>query len=119
MADGRYDAVVVGGGHHGTIIACYLARTGLKVGVFERRSQFGGGATSCGGPTPGFLMNRFAHWTRFHGHPAYRDFNLQAEGVHYIFPDENQGVIFDDGSSFIGYSAFKAVDHSTNSHAYS
>jgi beta-carotene ketolase (CrtO type) len=119
MADGRYDAVVVGGGHHGTIIACYLARTGLKVGVFERRSQFGGGATSCGGPAPGFLMNRFAHWTRFHGHPAYRDFNLQAEGVHYIFPDENQGVIFDDGSSFIGYSAFKAVDHSTNSHAYS
>ena len=32
----RYDAVVLGGGHHATIIACYLARAGLSVGVFER-----------------------------------------------------------------------------------
>lgn len=118
-ADGRYDAVVVGGGHHGTIIACYLARAGLKVGVFERQSRFGGGATSCSGPAPGFLMNRFAHWTRFYGHPAYRDFNLQAEGLRYVFPDDSQGVVFDDGSSFIGYSAFTVVDHSTHRHAYS
>lgn len=36
MADSRYDVVVVGGGHHVTIVACYLARAGLKVGVFER-----------------------------------------------------------------------------------
>jgi len=36
MADKSYDAVVIGGGHHGTIIAPYLAKAGLKVGVFER-----------------------------------------------------------------------------------
>ncbi|HWO18025.1 MAG TPA: NAD(P)/FAD-dependent oxidoreductase [Kofleriaceae bacterium] len=110
MADRRFDAVVIGGGHHGVIVACYLARAGLTVGVFERRDQLGGGATSTRGPAPGFLMNRFAHWTRFYGHPAYRDFNLQAEGLRYVFPDENQGIAFEDGSSFIGCSAFTIAD---------
>lgn len=119
MAQLRYDAVVVGGGHHGTIVACYLASAGLSVGVFERGAQFGGGATSVGGPAPGFLMNRCAHWTRFYGHPAYRDFNLQAEGLRYVFPDENQGMAFEDGSSFIGYSAFKVTDHATGAQSYS
>ena len=109
----RYDAVVVGGGHHGTIITCYLARAGLKVGVFERRGKFGGGATSGRGPASGFLMNYCSHWTRFYGHPAYRDFNLQTEDLRYVFPDENEGMVFDDGTSFVGYSAFRVVDHST------
>ena len=31
MSDRRYDAVVLGGGHHGTIIACYLAPADLVV----------------------------------------------------------------------------------------
>ena len=115
----QYDALVVGGGHHGTIIACYLARAGLKVGVFERKSHFGGGATSGRGPAPGFLMNYCSHWTRFYGHPAYRDFNLQAEGLRYVFPDENEGMVFEDGTSFVGYSAFKVVDHDTGHQEYS
>ena len=118
-SDERYDAIVVGGGHHGTIIACYLARAGLKVAVFERKIHFGGGATSGRGPAPGFLMNYCSHWTRFYGHPAYRDFNLQAEGLRYVFPDENEGMVFEDGTSFVGYSAFKVVDHSTGRQAYS
>jgi beta-carotene ketolase (CrtO type) len=118
-SDERYDAIVVGGGHHGTIIACYLARAGLRVAVFERKIHFGGGATSGRGPAPGFLMNYCSHWTRFYGHPAYRDFNLQAEGLRYVFPDENEGMVFEDGTSFVGYSAFKVVDHSTGRQAYS
>jgi beta-carotene ketolase (CrtO type) len=118
-AAAQYDALVVGGGHHGTIIACYLARAGLKVGVFERKAHFGGGATSGRGPAPGFLMNYCSHWTRFYGHPAYREFNLRAEGLRYIFPDENEGMVFEDGTSFVGYSAFKVVDHVTGRQEYS
>ena len=49
----RYDAVVLGGGHHATIIACYLARAGLRVGVFERAPYLGGGANTSEGPRPG------------------------------------------------------------------
>ena len=36
MSDSRYDAAVLGGGHHGTIIACYLARAGLSLRIGER-----------------------------------------------------------------------------------
>jgi len=115
----KYDAVVVGGGHHGSIIACYLAAAGLKVAVFERRAQIGGGATSRKGPASGFLMNICAHWTRFYGHPAYRDFDLGGEGLRYVFPDENEGMVFEDGSSYIGYSAYRVVDYATGRQEYS
>ncbi len=117
-ADSRYDAVVVGGGHHGTIIACYLAKAGLSVGVFERNSNLGGAAASEAGPAPGFRMNCCAHWTRFYGHPAYRDFGLHAERLRYVFPDENQSMVFEDGSSLLGYAAFKVVEHATGRSVY-
>src|SRR5207253_4864110 len=113
MPDLQFDAVVVGGGHHGTIIACYLAASGLSVGVFERSASLGGGASSGSGPAPGFTMNHCSHWTRFYGHPAYRDFGLHQEGLRYVFPDENEGMVFDDGTSFIGYSASTVVDQET------
>ncbi len=110
MSDARYDAVIAGGGHHSTIVACYLARAGMSVCVLERTPHFGGGACTSEGPAPGYLMNHCSHWTRFYGHPAYRDFDLAAEGLRYVFPDQNEGMIFDDGSSFIGYSAATVVD---------
>jgi beta-carotene ketolase (CrtO type) len=113
MSDARYDAVVLGGGHHGTIIAPYLARAGLSVLVLERTAHLGGGACSSEGPAPGFTMNHCSHWTRFYGHPAYRDFGLYDEGLRYVFPEENEGMIFDDGSSLIGFSASRVVDAST------
>jgi len=106
----HYDAVVLGGGHHATIISCYLARAGLSVGVFERAPHLGGGANTSEGPAPGFLMNHCSHWTRFYGHPSYRDFNLYDEGLRYVFPEGNEGMIFEDGSSFMGFSSSRVVD---------
>ena len=82
----------------------------MSVCVLERTPHFGGGACTSEGPAPGYLMNHCSHWTRFYGHPAYRDFDLAAEGLRYVFPDQNEGMIFDDGSSFIGYSAATVVD---------
>ncbi len=113
MSDARYDAVLAGGGHHATIIAPYLARAGLSVLVLERSAHLGGGACASEGPAPGFVMNHCSHWTRFYGHPAYRDFALYDEGLRYVFPEENEGIIFDDGSSFIGFSASRVVDAET------
>ena len=110
MADARYDAVVLGGGHHGTIIACYLARAGMSVGVFERAGRLGGGAATVNGPAAGFRMNPCSHWTRFYGHPAYRDFSLYDGGLRYVFPEGNEAMVFDDGTSFTGYSASRVVD---------
>jgi beta-carotene ketolase (CrtO type) len=113
VSDARYDAIVAGGGHHATIIAPYLARAGMSVLVLERTTHLGGGACASEGPAPGYVMNHCSHWTRFYGHPAYREFVLHDEGLRYLFPDENEGMVFDDGSSFVGYSASRVVDAST------
>ncbi len=113
MADASFDAIVIGGGHHGTIVACYLAKAGLSVAVLEGHTALGGGAVSEEAPAPGFRQNPHAHFTRFYGHPAYWDFNLRDEGLEYVFPEQNEGMIFEDGSSFIGYSAYRVVDPMT------
>jgi len=76
MSDKSYDAIVVGGGHHGLIIACYLQRAGMKTGIFELQSKLGGVLTREGGPVPGFRLNPRSNWTRFYGQPAYADFHL-------------------------------------------
>jgi beta-carotene ketolase (CrtO type) len=110
MADKSYDAIVVGGGHHGLIMACYLQRAGMKTVIFELQSKLGGAVTSEGGPVPGFRLNPGANWTRFYGHPAYTDFNLREKGLEYIFPDENEAMIFDNDTCLVGYSAFTVVD---------
>ncbi|WP_028321041.1 phytoene desaturase family protein [Desulfatiglans anilini] len=120
MADKSYDAVVIGGGHHGTTIAPYLAKAGLKVGVFERLDHLGGGAVSFDdSPAPGFRGNFCAHFTRYYGHPAYKEFNLRAEGLEYVFPDTNEAIIFDDGTSYVSYAAFPVVNPETGETKFS
>ena len=43
MADATYDAVIIGGGNKGLILAMYLAKYGgMSVGVFEKRHEAGG-----------------------------------------------------------------------------
>jgi beta-carotene ketolase (CrtO type) len=120
MADKSYDAVIIGGGHHGTIIAPYLAKAGLKVGVFERLDHLGGGAVSYDDtPAPGFRGNFCAHFTRFYGHPAYKEFNLRDEGLEYAFPDTNEAAVFDDGTSYVAYAGFPVVDPQSGKTEYS
>ena len=43
---GAYDAIVVGAGHNGLVAATYLARSGFRVLVLERRTIVGGAATT-------------------------------------------------------------------------
>ncbi len=42
----KYDVIVIGGGHNGLVNAAYLARTGRKVLVLERRHVLGGAAVT-------------------------------------------------------------------------
>ena len=43
-ADRTYDAIVVGGGHNGLVNGAYLAKSGLKTLIIERRHLVGGAA---------------------------------------------------------------------------
>jgi len=42
----EFDAIVVGGGHNGLVAAAYLARSGARTVVVERRAKTGGAATT-------------------------------------------------------------------------
>jgi phytoene dehydrogenase-like protein len=52
MTDGRFDAVIVGGGHNGLVAATLLGRAAYSVLVLERLGEVGGAAVS-GAPFPG------------------------------------------------------------------
>jgi phytoene dehydrogenase-like protein len=119
MADTSFDAVVIGGGHHATIIANYLQHAGFETAVFERLHELGGGACGDELPAPAFLQNPCAHFTRMFGHPTYHDFNLRKFGLHYIFPEGNEAMVFPDESCFVGYSAFRVVDPDTGKEEFS
>ena len=46
MANGTYDAVVIGAGHNGLVTAAYLAGEGMSVLVLERLDKIGGAVTT-------------------------------------------------------------------------
>ncbi len=48
-----YDAIIIGGGHHGLVCGAYLAKAGLKALVLERHHVIGGAAVT-GEFAPGF-----------------------------------------------------------------
>lgn len=119
MPDKKYDAVIVGGGHHATIIACYLARAGLKTAMFERWHEMGGGACGEELPIPGFIQNVCAHFTRFYTNPAYADFDLRNHGLVYVFPENNEAWIYPNGEYMLGKTMFPVVDPFTGASSFS
>jgi beta-carotene ketolase (CrtO type) len=116
--DKEYDVVIVGGGHHATVIAPYLAKAGMKVAVFEKNDRFGGGAVTDIGPTQGYKMAFCSEGTRFYAHPAFKDFNLYDEGLHYVAPETGAGAVFDDGTSLMTYPVWILTDPRTGAIEY-
>src|SRR5690348_11773642 len=98
MPDATYDAVIIGAGHNGLCLAAYLARAGMKVGMFERRHDEGGGAHTDEATVPGFWHNLHAQYMEFIDYmPLYRDFDLPSFGARMIKPDAQVGITFADG----------------------
>ena len=44
MPANSYDAIVIGGGHNGLVVAAYLAKFGARTVVLEARHKTGGAA---------------------------------------------------------------------------
>ena len=76
MADASYDAVIIGGGNKGLLLAMYLIKYGgMSVGIFERRHEMGGCLSTEESAAPGFLGNTHANMIlpMFYL-PVWRDF---------------------------------------------
>ena len=82
---GRYDAVVIGGGHNGLVTAAYLARSGLRTLVLERAEAVGGAASTTE-LAPGARVPTLAHNVgRLRG-SIWRDLELRRHGLRLVSP---------------------------------
>ncbi|MBI4258823.1 MAG: NAD(P)/FAD-dependent oxidoreductase, partial [Thaumarchaeota archaeon] len=83
----RFDAIVIGGGHNGLACAGYLAKSGMKILVLERRGIVGGACTTeeLIKTAPGFRFNICATDHIFiHLNPVIQDLHLKSFGLDYI-----------------------------------
>ncbi len=80
---GRYDAVVIGGGHNGLISAAYLAKGGLRTLVLERRELLGG-ATLTQEVFPGFRFSVVSYVVSLLRPEIIRDLELPRHGLHIL-----------------------------------
>ncbi len=81
--EGRCDALIIGGGHNGLVCAAYLAATGLKVTVLERRGVVGGAAVT-EEFHPGFRNSVAAYTVSLLNPKVIRDLDLPAHGLRVV-----------------------------------
>jgi phytoene dehydrogenase-like protein len=79
----NYDVAIIGAGHNGLTCACYLARSGLKVGVFERRAVAGGAAVT-EEFYPGFRNSTASYTVSLLHQQVIRDLRLKDHGLRII-----------------------------------
>lgn len=106
-----YDAVVIGAGHNGLCLAAYLARSGLRTAVVERRHEEGGGVNTEEPLLPGFRFNLHAQYMEFFDvMPMIRDFGLEDLGLRTVTPENQAGIAFADGRPPIVLHRFDLLD---------
>ncbi len=79
----KHDAVIVGGGHNGLVCAAYLARSGKRVLVLERRERVGGAAVS-EEVFPGFRFSVYSYVVSLLRPEIIRDLDLPRHGLHIL-----------------------------------
>ncbi len=99
MSDATFDAVIIGAGHNGMALGAYLAKSGWKVGIFEKRGEEGGGLCTEELTRPGFLHNVHANYHTLVGIcPVYDDLELVGRhGLRYVQPPVQMASVFSDG----------------------
>jgi phytoene dehydrogenase-like protein len=90
--------VVVGGGHNGSTIAAYLAKSGLSVCVLEARPECGGGQENTE-PRPGFRIDPHATYLYGGAAPGFDQLELWKYGFRLVGYASMSGVATLDGAA--------------------
>ena len=103
---GKYDVIVIGAGPNGLATAAYLAKTGLKVLVLEKRIEAGGGLATELVTEPGFLHNTHAiYHLMVDFAPPIRDFQMEElYDVRYLRPSLQFAMPLADGRCLCLYT---------------
>lgn len=83
LADRSFDAIVIGGGHNGLVAACYLAKAGKRVALFEA-SDYLGGAVATGEITPDYMVSTAAHLLDAMPRSIEKDLKLARNGLRFV-----------------------------------
>jgi phytoene dehydrogenase-like protein len=94
----RYDVAIIGAGHNGLTCACYLARAGLKVGIFERR-QVAGGAAVTEEFLPGVRNSTASYAVSLLHQQVVRELRLEAHGLRIIERPMQNFLPLSDGTN--------------------
>jgi phytoene dehydrogenase-like protein len=93
---GRYDAIIIGGGHNGLVTACYLALARWKVLVLERRYLVGGACVT-EEVFPGFKVSTAAYVNSLFRKEIVRDLRLAEYGLALLERNPSSFSPFPDG----------------------
>ena len=117
MVRKEYDAIIIGAGNQGLSLAAYLQRSGMEVGIFERRNEEGGCIFSSECTAPGFIHNLHAQYMEFiDWMPFYYDFKLEEIGGRMLYPEAQSGIAFSDGRPPIVLYSVEKEEHFDRTH---
>ena len=96
-----YDAIIIGGGHNGPTAAAYLAKSGRKVLVLEKRYLLGGAAVS-EEIFPGFKYTVCSYVISLLRPEVIQELALHKHGLH-LMPSGGSFIPMEDGNYLASY----------------
>jgi phytoene dehydrogenase-like protein len=94
---GKYDAIIIGGGHNGLVAACYLARAKWKVLVLERRYLVGGACVTEENIFPGYKVSTAAYVNSLFSPAIIKELRLADYGFALLERNPSSFTPFLDG----------------------